>query len=106
MGTSLTSNTEKNPGYFKTNIIVRTAQDSTYDSPEYYGYQCALAEHLVPKDFKISNNLFYDNRRSDPRLPDHDTNLENFENRLKTQKEWINRITILESSDFYHDFIE
>ena len=30
----------------------------------------------------------------------------NFENRLKTQKEWINRITILEASDFFHDFIE
>ena len=106
MGTSITSTTDKNPGYFKGNIIVRTAQDSTYDSPDYYGYQCALAEHLVPKDFTIRNNLFYDNRRSDPRLPDYDTDLEKFENKLKIHKEWINRITILESSDFYSDFIE
>nr|MDA3814027.1 right-handed parallel beta-helix repeat-containing protein [Candidatus Cloacimonadota bacterium] len=106
MGTSITSATEKNPGFFKANIIVRTAQDTAYDSPDYYGYQCALAEHLVPAGFTIENNLFYDNRRSDPRLPDHDTNLEKFENKLKTQKEWINRITILEDSDFFSDFIE
>jgi hypothetical protein len=106
MGTSITSSTESNPGFFKTNIIVMTAQDSTYDSPDYYGYQCALAKHLIPKDFTIRNNLFYDNRRSDPRLPDFDTDLEKFENKLIIQKEWINRITILEDSDFYHDFIE
>ncbi len=106
MGTSITSSTEENPGYFNANIIVRTAQDPAYDSPDYYGYQCALAEHLVPTDFSIENNLFYDNRRSDPRLPDHDTDLEKFENKLKIQKEWINRITILEDSDFFRDFIE
>ena len=106
MGTSITSTTEENPGYFKANIIVRTAQDSTYDSPDYYGYQCALAKHLVPKDFTIENNLFYDNRRYDPRLPDYDIALEKFENKLRIQKEWINRITVLESSDFFHDFIE
>ncbi len=106
MGTSITSATENNPGYFKTNIIVRTAQDPAYDSSEYYGYQCALAEHLVPKDFTIENNLFYDNRRADPRLPDHDTDLEKFENKLKIHKEWINRIRIIEASDFFHDFIE
>jgi len=106
MGTSITSSTDSNPGFFKTNIIVMTAQDSTYDSPDYYGYQCALAKHLIPKDFTIRNNLFYDNRRSDPRLPNFDTDLEKFENKLIIQKEWINRITILEDSDFYHDFIE
>jgi len=106
MGMSITSQTEENPGYFVSNIIVRTAQDSTYDSPEYYGYQCALAEHLVPKEFGIENNLFFDNRRSELRLPDYDTTLENFENCLKAKKEWINKITILEQSDFYHDFIE
>ena len=106
MGTSITSATIENPGFFKGNIIVRTAQDSTYDSPDNYGFQCALAEHLVPKGFIIENNLFYDNRRSELRLPDYDTNLENFENKLKTNKEWINRITILENSDFFHDFIE
>ncbi|MBT3755273.1 MAG: right-handed parallel beta-helix repeat-containing protein [Candidatus Cloacimonetes bacterium] len=106
MGTSITSITEENPGFFKGNIIVRTAQDSTYDSPDIYGYQCALAEHLVPKKFVIENNLFYDNRRTELRLPDYDTNLENFENKLKANKEWINRITILEDSDFFHDYIE
>jgi len=106
MGTSITSATEENPGFFKGNIVVRTAQDSTYDSPDSYGYQCALAKHLVPKEFVIENNLFYDNRRSELRLPDQDTNLEKFENKLKLNKEWINRITILEDSDFFHDFIE
>lgn len=106
MGMSITSQTKEDPGNFMGNIIVRTAQDSTYDSPEYYGYQCALAEHLVPKDFEVINNLFYDNRRSELRLPDHDTSLENFEYKLKTKKEWINKITTLEQSDFYHDFIE
>ena len=106
MGTSITSTTKENPGFFKGNIIVRTAQDSTYDSSEHYGYQCALAEHLVPTEFTIENNLFYDNRRSDHRLPDFDTDLENFENKLRIHKEWINRITILENSDFFHDIIE
>ncbi len=106
MGTSITSSTEENPGFFKANIIVRTAQDSTYDSPDYYGYQCALAEQLVPEKFEIEDNLFYDNRRADPRLPDYDTDLHNFEEKLKVHKEMINRITILEDSDFYHDFIE
>ncbi len=106
MGISITSNTEESPGFFKANIIVRTAQDSTYDSPDYYGYQCALAENLVPEKFEIEDNLFYDNRRADPRLPDHDTDLNNFEDKLRAQKELINRITILENSDFYHDFIE
>ena len=106
MGTSITSTTKENPGFFKANIIVRTAQDSAYDSSEYYGYQCALAKHLVPKEFTIENNIFYDNRRYDPRLPDHDIALEKFENKLRIQKEWINRITVLESSDFFSDFIE
>jgi len=106
MGSSITSVTEENPGFFKGNVIVRTAQDSTYDSPDHYGYQCALAEHLIPNNFIIENNLFYDNRRSELRLPDHDTDLVNFENKLKIHKEWINRITILEDSDFFHDFIE
>jgi parallel beta-helix repeat protein len=106
MGASITSSTKENPGFFIENIIVRTAQDSLYDSPDYYGFQCSLAEHLVPDDFTIDKNLFYDNRRADPRLSNHDINLKKFEDILKSQKEWINRITILENSDFYRDFIE
>jgi len=106
MGISITSTTEENPGFFKANIVVRTAQDSTYDSSDYYGYQCALAEQLVPEKFEIKDNIFYDNRRADLRLPDYDTDLHNFEEKLKVLKEMINRITILEDSDFYHDLIE
>ncbi|MCF7858480.1 MAG: right-handed parallel beta-helix repeat-containing protein [Candidatus Cloacimonetes bacterium] len=106
MGCSITSATEDNPGYFTDNIIVQTAQDSAYDSPDYYGFQCALAQHLIPAGFKIDNNIFYNNRHFDPRFSNNDWDLTDFENELKVNRERINRIMVLKESDFYHDFIE
>ncbi len=106
MGASITSKTEKKPGCFTDNIIIQTAQDPTYDSSDYYGYQCALAEHSIPEKFTIENNLFYDNHRADKDFPDYDIPLDEFQKELKLKKEWIKMITVLEKSDFYKEFIE
>ncbi|MCD4796768.1 MAG: right-handed parallel beta-helix repeat-containing protein [Candidatus Cloacimonetes bacterium] len=106
MGASITSKTEKKPGCFTDNIIIHTAQDPTYDSSDYYGYQCALAKHSIPEKFTIENNLFYDNHRADKDFPDYDIPLDEFQKELKLKKEWIKKITVLEKSDFYKKFIE
>ncbi len=67
-------------GWFKDNIIVQTAQNPKYDSPDYYCYQCALALHAVPENFEIEKNIFYDNRRASDDLPDFDLSLVEFKN--------------------------
>jgi parallel beta-helix repeat protein len=105
MGASITSNTEENPGYFSGNIIVQTAQDSVYDSPDYYGYQCALAEHSIPENFVIENNLFYENRRATDDLPEYDIGVSRFFKELRLRKEWIKKIPVLEDSEFYQEFM-
>ena len=106
MGAAITSSVEEEPGYFIENIIVKTAQDSAYDSHDYYGFQCALAEHSVPENFVIENNLFFNNRRATEDLPDYDISEEEFKKELKLRKEWIRKIPLLEESDFYKDFIK
>jgi parallel beta-helix repeat protein len=50
------------PGFLLGNALVRTGQDPQYDSGEPYCLQTALAEHDVPPDFRIADNLFYENR--------------------------------------------
>lgn len=50
-------------GRVSENIVVHTGQNSKYDSPDYYCYQCPLALHAVPEGFSIRGNTFYDNRR-------------------------------------------
>jgi len=66
------------PGRFVDNIIVETGQNPKYDSPDYYCYQCALALHAVPAGFVVEENLFFNNRRATPNLPDNDEPKEEF----------------------------
>jgi putative cofactor-binding repeat protein len=49
------------PGYFRNNIIVETAQNRHYDSPSKYCYQCALSVLARPDHFAIADNVFYKN---------------------------------------------
>ncbi|MFQ6673239.1 MAG: hypothetical protein ACE5GH_00475, partial [Fidelibacterota bacterium] len=60
------------PGYFRHNAVRETAQDSRYDDPDYYCYQCALAVHAAPESFEISSNWFTGNRRATDDLPNYD----------------------------------
>jgi len=72
-------------GYFRNNIIVKTAQNPKYDSPDYYCFQCALSIFDTPDDFKIERNLFFNNRRSQENLPDYDLAPEAFRDSLATR---------------------
>lgn len=85
-GASITrSSHEGEPGYFRGNILVQTAQNPKYDAPDYYCYQCALALHAVPKQFVIERNYFYHNRRATADLPDFDMPRDVF---LAAAQEW------------------
>lgn len=57
---------------FVGNLLSRTGQNTKYDDPDYYCYQCALALHAVPSGAIIEDNLFFDNRRATDDLPDED----------------------------------
>jgi hypothetical protein len=92
------------PGYFKRNILTKTAQNPKYDSPDYYCYQCALALHAVPKGFVIEENYFYNNRRATTDLPDFDLPREQFMKQIEPSLQWLWRIGNLRQSDFIRDF--
>lgn len=100
MGAAITSSTEENPGFFKDNIIVKTAQNYAYDSPDYYGYQCALALHSVPQDFLIEANLFFGNRRATDDLLDLDVSEAEFQQKLQEKREWIENLKFIGKSEF------
>ncbi|MCF7920610.1 MAG: right-handed parallel beta-helix repeat-containing protein [Candidatus Cloacimonetes bacterium] len=100
MGAAITSSTEESPGYFRDNIIVQTAQNPAYDSPDYYGYQCAMALHAVPPEFEIDHNLFYDNRRATEDLPDFDVSETEFQQKLQEMNTWISKLKYIEKSEF------
>lgn len=74
-------------GWFVGNIIVETAQNPKYDSPEYYCFQCALALQAVPEGFRIERNLFFNNRRATTDLPDYDVPREQFMQAIARQCE-------------------
>jgi len=103
MGVSLSSKTKYDPGYLINNIIVKTAQDSVYDSPDYYGYQCALSEQAIPDRFIIAANLFYDNRRASEDLPDYDLTPQEFKLSLKPKLKKLERLPVWKQSQFYLD---
>jgi len=69
---------DETPGRLAGNIVVHTAQDSAYDDPDLYCYQCALALHAVPEGFVIADNVYYDNRRADDTLFHGDMTREGF----------------------------
>lgn len=95
---------EGEPGLFVANIIIRAAQNPRYDAPDYYCYQCALALHAVPKTFRIESNLFYNNRRATPDLPDYDMPQEVFREAIQPRLRALSEIPHLRSSDFVKHF--
>ena len=100
-GAAITSTTsDRDPGHFTGNVIVKTAQDPRYDSPEYYCYQCALAEHAVPQDFRIADNIFYNNRRASDDLPDHDISEAEFQKAITPICLWFANHKVFKYSDF------
>jgi hypothetical protein len=50
------------PGELIGNAIVRSGQDSRYDSGDPYCFQKAIARHAVPPTFEIRDNLLLKNR--------------------------------------------
>lgn len=101
MGAAITTSRQENPGFFKQNIIVKTAQNPAYDSPEYYGFQCALALHSVPDVFLIEENLFHQNRIADKSLPDYDVGENVFVFTLHNETDWLEEIKFLKKSAFW-----
>ncbi len=101
MGASITSSTVENPGCFTDNIIMQTAQNPYYDSPDYYGYQCALALHSVPVEFVLENNLLFNNRRATDDLPDFDVSEAEFHKKLLDWNKWISKLKFIEKSEFW-----
>ncbi len=72
-GVSIAATTEReDAGELRSNLIMQAAQNSAYDSPEYFCAQCALAISSQPEHFVIRDNVFHDNRRASDDLPDHD----------------------------------
>ena len=92
------------PGKLTNNVIAHTGQDERYDDPEYYCYQCALAEHAVPANFNISDNVFYDNRRATDNLPDYDMSDVDFREAIAPICEEFLQYEFLSESDFLRDF--
>lgn len=95
---------EGDPGYFTDNILTKTAQNPRYDAPDYYCYQCALALHAVPKNFRIEGNLFYNNRRASDELPDYDMPKEAFEKAIQASLKAFSAIPHFQLSNFLRDF--
>lgn len=106
-GASITrANEGERTGEFTGNIIVQTGQNPKYDAPDYYCYQCALALHAVPKSFIIKDNLFSNNRRATPDLPDYDLPREAFVKALsESAKRWT-ASPVFRSSLFVKDFLK
>lgn len=94
------------PGQFRHNAIVRTGQNPRYDDPDYYCYQCALAEHAVPANFSINDNLFFGNRRAQTELPDYDMDETAFQTALPALCTKFGSTAIHRHSDFIQQFCE
>ena len=104
-GASITSgNTPADAGHFTDNIVVLTGQNPKYDDPDYYCFQCALALHAVPERFAIDDNLFYNNRRANEDLPDHDISENDFRRAIVPLCEELSQVTTLNESDFLKEF--
>jgi hypothetical protein len=97
------ASSEGDPGYFVGNILVRTAQNPRYDAPDYYCYQCALALHAVPNNFRVEDNVFYNNRRATTDLPDHDLPREAFLKVVQRPLRDLSAVPHFRFSDFLTD---
>ncbi len=64
------------------NAIVRTGQNPKYDSGEPYCLQVAVADHGVPRAFRIEGNAFWNNREKAGAAGSGDLGLEQFRERI------------------------
>ncbi|MBM4169622.1 MAG: right-handed parallel beta-helix repeat-containing protein [Ignavibacteria bacterium] len=104
-GAAITRASEQgDPGSFRGNILTKTAQNPRYDSPDYYCTQCALALERIPPNFLIADNVFTNNRRATPDLPDADIPIEAFRTAIRPRMSLLESDRILKSSDFVRDF--
>jgi hypothetical protein len=100
-GTSITrSQPGEGPGRFVNNVIVKTAQNPKYDSPDYYCEQCALSVVAQPDNFLIEGNIFFANRRATDDLPDYDLARDQFKEKVISLKAQIIHKRLFGSSDF------
>jgi parallel beta-helix repeat protein len=90
----------ENPGRFVGNVIVRTAQNPKYDSPDYYCHQCALSVVARPENYEIGGNIFYDNREATDDLPDMDLTLSEFRESVAAMVDTLLMTPLFEQSDF------
>jgi len=105
-GASITSSTPESPGHFTHNILVHTAQNPRYDSPDYYCHQCALAKEAVPDHFEISDNIFFDNRRATLDLPDNDIPESDFKKAIGPICFELSLEPIFKESSFLREFCQ
>ena len=71
-------------GYIRRNILVKTATNKDFDSPDKLCFNCALAVHGRPDGFIIEENLFYKNRWVYPCTSIKDVNTPQFADALFT----------------------
>lgn len=90
---------------FVQNIIVKTAQNEKYDSPDYYGYQCALSIFNTPHPFQLADNIFYDNRTVQDSLPDYDLEKKEYDEKLEAVLNNIENNYLTQSS-FFRDNVK
>lgn len=91
-------------GEFTGNALVRTGQDERYDPPDRYCLQCALALHRVPEAFRIEGNMFFENRRANEELPDHDVDEDVFRAQVKGLAGELESYEALRKSSFLREF--
>jgi len=92
------------PGQFVQNILVKTGQDSRYDSGEPYCFQMAIARHAVPENFPISANIAYRNREARGKPGGEDLDAETFEARMIPVWSALSRWEKLPRSGFWKDY--
>ena len=89
-----------NPGHLIGNVIVRTAQNPKYDAPDYYCNQCALSISSKPDNFRIDDNLFFNNRRATETLPDYDLSESEFKKYAEDLRNRLLNSALFQQSDF------
>ena len=100
-GVSITrSQPGPNPGHLIGNVIVRTAQNSKYDAPDYYCNQCALSISSKPDNFRIDDNQFFNNRRATETLPDYDLSDSEFKKYAEDLRNRLLNSALFQQSDF------
>jgi hypothetical protein len=106
-GASITrSRPGETPGHFTGNTLVKSGQDTRYDSPDLYCYQCALALQAVPENFLIEDNIFARNRRATDDLPKHDIPKKEFDRVIRPVCLELSEVDIFKESDFHKRFCE